>query len=495
MARAKKNLWPERLWLTGLLVLAVFYALPSLGYPLGRNQAASYYVAREWWQHNVIPYEDSFDPRMPGIHFVYLMANLFFGVHSWSIRLFELIVLLGAGLGTAQAAARRRLTAVEVGPVVLTTVGFYFTFVDYWDSANADIWCAICLMLAQYTVSGDKNRRHSSIVTGLWTGTAVILKPQALLFVPVLVAQLLALALAERPEPEKWPTIVEIPVAYVVGLIQPLGFFVAYFLTRHGLHSFWSCITSHVPTEGHALAAMESWSRRNWIALAAAGALFVVGLLLRSRQSKPVTRWFVVVAPVSLLTALLAILIQGSFESCQLVLAVPFIALCAAEGILALGAIAKVLPTLAAIGLVALFYVAAPPWSSNPQMSYRTQTVRFWQHARGTIDREAYLYPAFVGERDYVYRDEELLSRRIAALAQPGDMLYVRGREPAIYALSGLQSPARVFASDVTADENFLDSHPPRFFVTTAVTGPEDSLLRRGYRPWARIGRFTLLTR
>jgi hypothetical protein len=209
----------DKAWLLLFVALAVAYALPSLVYPLGPEQAAAFHVSTEWWDRNRIPYRDTFDPRIPGIHFVYLLARIFFGAHPYSIRILELIAVIASGVAAAQAAARRRVSAVELAPILLIAAAFYYTWVDAGDTAQAEIWEGICLLAAQSTLSADRNRRKASIVAGLWSGSAVMLNVQALWFVPIFYAQLLRNGIADRPEPEKLPSVVEITAAYLLGRV------------------------------------------------------------------------------------------------------------------------------------------------------------------------------------------------------------------------------------------------------------------------------------
>jgi hypothetical protein len=58
-----------------LLATAVAFALPSLAYPFGRDQALYHYVARGWFDHGLLPYRNIFDQKPPGIYLVYGIAK------------------------------------------------------------------------------------------------------------------------------------------------------------------------------------------------------------------------------------------------------------------------------------------------------------------------------------------------------------------------------------------------------------------------------------
>jgi|GEM_PF-5394328 len=342
MARKKTPWWP-RLWFLALVALAVAYAWPTLHQPLGPEQASAFEIAKNWWQHNQLPYRDIPDTRMPGVHFMNLIAYIFFGAHDYAIRILELLALVAGGASIAKAAARRALTPVELGPVMFLFVCSYFIFVSPSAMGQSEIWAALCLIAAQSMLSIDKNRRRAAIVAGLWTGSAVVFRPEALCLVPLYFGQVMTLALMDRPEPEKAPTLIEITAAYWLGVIQPPAAFMGYFATRNGSAQLYASIFQRAPhtafTDPHA-----------GPLLVAAAMLLVVGFIAQRRRKLSV--WLSLVAPAALLSIGVAVALQTS----DWVIALPFVILCAADGLIALRQLWLPLPTLAALGLVAAFH-------------------------------------------------------------------------------------------------------------------------------------------
>jgi hypothetical protein len=470
---AKKRGSPlVRAWFLSLLALAVLYALPSVGYPLGPDQATAFYVSREWWQHNLIPYRDAWDSRIPGIHFVYLLAEIFFGAHPHSIRLLELIVVVASAVAAAQAAARRRLQPWELAPIFLVAVGFYFTFVDYRESAQAEIWSAICLLSAHSTLAVDRNRRKASIVCGLWCGSAVILRPQSVLFLPILYIQALLAGIADRPEPEKAPSVVEITAAYLLGLVQPPAFFAAYFTSRGAFLPFWRVLVAASWHAGPWPGGLRAWAAQMRLALGAAGALWALALIVRARRDGWKGLWPSAIAPLFAVAALLGIWAQGVAHTSRWVVLIPILTYGAADGIVALGAASRALPTLAALALLALMARDA---------AYRATATRFWR-----ATREDYR----AGFDDC--RDQELIGERIRQLARESDRLQVHAPgAAAIYASSGLASPYRVFAGP-SPEEALPGAALPRFIVERWGDEPARG---SGYHETARAGRYVLFER
>jgi hypothetical protein len=351
-------------------LLAVLYALPSVGYPLGPEQAASSYIAREWWQHNLIPYRDVFDPRIPGIHFVYLLAQMFFGAGPHAIRILELMVVIAAGVAAAQAAAWRRLKPLELAPILLVSAAFYYSVVDDRTSAQAEIWAGICLLAAQSSIAVDRNRRRAAIVSGLWSGCAVILLPQTLLFCPLLFTQALVGGIADRPEPEKLPSVAETTAAYCVGLVQPPGFFAAYFATRGAFGAFYRTFVDATCHAGPWPGGFTDWLSHTRVPLMAAGALWALALVLRLKRDGTKKLWVSALAPAFFALGLLAIWAQGSAHPSRWVLLIPTLTWCAADGLIAIARFGKALSIAAALAVVALLTLA----SDHP-----SRTARFWQ--------------------------------------------------------------------------------------------------------------------
>jgi hypothetical protein len=101
-----------------LIIAAIAYSLPSIGYPFGRDQAAHFYVGREWL-NGLLPYRDIFDHKPPGIHLVHAASILLLGAHQWSIRAAELAGMVLIGITAARSVRRIRGAGIIDGKFLL----------------------------------------------------------------------------------------------------------------------------------------------------------------------------------------------------------------------------------------------------------------------------------------------------------------------------------------------------------------------------------------
>ncbi len=289
--KKKPRTWPAKVGFALILAVAVLYGLPSLFVPLGPEQAELHALSRNWSAHHVVPYVAVCDHHAPGLHFLYLMSVMLFGARDGAILLFELLGILAIGVFTAVAAARRKLTPLEIAPLLLVSVVIYFTGVAASDSARGELWAALCVLAGQATISADTNRRKAAIVTGLWIGLALVVRPETVLFIPILFAQLLVAALAERPEPERWPTVLEIIAAFLVGMVQPPAAFSTYFTTRGAASAFRACALrlsalTQLYTDGSGkLASARDFALQHGWAIGLAVAGWVVAFFARSERA------------------------------------------------------------------------------------------------------------------------------------------------------------------------------------------------------------------
>lgn len=354
----------------GLLAISLLLALPSVAWPLEILQQRSLQLAADW-SRDLLPLRGGGEVRTPGITFIYLLAQMVFGAQRWGIRVFELVIVLASARTATQAAVRRKITLVEYAPVAVFCTASYFTFVDPIDSAREQTWAAICILAAQAVIARDRNRRRAAMVGGLWCGSALVLQPSTALFIPLLFGQLLYLGLKDRPEPERGPTLVEIPAAFLFGAAQPPFFFASYFFSHKAAGPFYRLVMQVLESHGGWPPAPPTW----W-PLVLALALWAFALVQRLRTEGLAASWPSGVTLLFLGCSILAARGDGSW-----VLVLPALWICAADGVVALSALGrpgKVLPAIATCVCAAILVALSPNWRSDHLRTYRERAIEFY---------------------------------------------------------------------------------------------------------------------
>ncbi|HEY0463603.1 MAG TPA: hypothetical protein VGC79_05315, partial [Polyangiaceae bacterium] len=227
-ALARVRSW--RPWLAWLGL--VLWFAPTLFYPFGRDQGLYFYIAREWTARGALPYRDSFDQKPPGIYCIHRLANWLSGDAQWGIRALELAAVLGSGLWLWRAATGERPNRRQVwaGSALFATL--YLGTLDYWDTAQCELWEGLLLVAAQALVLGRSPPLRRAIMVGVACGLAFALKFPALLTFPVFAV---VLARDELRAGRGFRGSAFSVLCFVVGAaLAPLGFLV-YFALRGGL--------------------------------------------------------------------------------------------------------------------------------------------------------------------------------------------------------------------------------------------------------------------
>jgi hypothetical protein len=146
----------------------------SLGYPLGRDQALPFYVAREWLEHGARPYRDLIDASPPGLYALHAVALGLFGHGPHAIRLLEWLVLLPSGLACAHIAGKAERGMCGFATLALA-IGYYGLF-DYWNTAQGELVCGALCMVPLWVTQRPPSRALA-FVAGAAAGAAVCVRP------------------------------------------------------------------------------------------------------------------------------------------------------------------------------------------------------------------------------------------------------------------------------------------------------------------------------
>jgi hypothetical protein len=471
-----------------LCILALIYSLPSLAYPYGRDQSVFHYVGREWLR-GLIPYRDTFDHKPPGIHVIYALASMLSRNQMWGIRLFELAAIFIMGWLIVKALQENNVEGY--GSVILLTAGFYYVNFDFWSTAQVELWEALFLLMAFIVAERYQNLYRAAVLSGLLCGIAFLFKFPSVLISIVIFAYLSARLITSCNQIHLKYTIKRtlfLLILFGSAALFPILLFIGYF-TYHGalsamtdiLIGFNQCYLAKSPFNlktvyDHLnLFLINNSGKRLGLFLLA----WLIGLVMSWAAVNRRAIMHLLWPMAALIAAISSVILQRKFFLYHWIVITPFVVLCAYRGASVISKYWRAVFPVLAFMVIVTGFLFPPSWGTNYTASYLTCTKRFWQYARGTIDRnkfiEVFNIPFF-----YNYVPQEKLSTKIKGYVQPNDTLHVEGFEPVFYVLTGLRSPSRFFSEFVLQDPNlkyhrkeWLNEHKhalrkslPQFFVT-----------------------------
>src|SRR5690242_18924286 len=87
----------DRAWLLAGLAVVMVRALPSLRYPIGRDQA-TFCLIGQGLLRGQVPYRDLWDIKPPGIHCVYALIVKVFSQVMWSVGAVDIMWLVAISI-------------------------------------------------------------------------------------------------------------------------------------------------------------------------------------------------------------------------------------------------------------------------------------------------------------------------------------------------------------------------------------------------------------
>jgi len=463
------------------IAAAGIYALPSLSYPHGNDQALHWYVGQTLLEGG-LPYDSAISGKPIGIFLIHALSSVLFGDGQMAIRLMEIPTLIAIAwlivrlVREADAPARDG----EWGAAAVLLAGIYYTFFDYWDTAHPELWEMALTLWAAHVALHEPRLVRRTLACGALGGAAFMVKyPAAIIALPVAaVCGLRAMALHARWS-RRVIAVVQAAGLYLAGVAVAFGLCILPFAITGTLGPMWEVLVTLLTRyAGQAPGAPvgPAWVdlEHGGAALMAAGVFVFAGLIaaLRRGNAPALLRGYFIVALS--LAAFVSVILQGRYFPYHYVATAPLLAACIAFGL------RQLLPSRAGIALgvsglsvVAAFF-AEPTWCTHAKVSYRTHTLRTLGYLDGSIRRELFV-TAFVGN-NYLdhYADHEHIGLEVRRRARPGDALCVRGFAPAIYQVAGLRCPSRLVMQPSPAGlprweiefSRMLRTQRPRFVVT-----------------------------
>lgn len=458
---------------TVLLVLAValILALPTITYPLGRDQGEFATIARGMLNGRV-PYVDLWNPKPPAVFVVYAAAMAIFGQTAPALRALDFPVVLLSGLAIYGIGRRIARPAVGIWAALLFAV-FYFTE-TFWTLTQNDGIVLVPMTAAAYAalrvIEAQGVRRWMwAFTAGALCGLSIWFKYPFALFGAALA---LGWWLSVRPS---MAHTLRLGGWFAVGGILPLllGTLVlvaagawAEFLRSAQVTSQYTALTFNpadfVSLMGTALG--YRWSQ--W------GLLFVlaaVGILISHRwESRGVGGWLI---GLWLLAGLLVMLVQAKGYDYHWLPMLPPLALLAGD------ALARLLKRgghrwlagAAALGLYVVLALGIWP--------------KTWDYLTEQEDGLAYAGRFVAGE----FRADESMQMVdfLRARNVPGDSLYIWGFRPEVYYLSGLNPATRfIFQFPLVGSWYPPEWRQENVDVLWAALPPYALVLQVDYMPW-----------
>lgn len=477
------------------LLAAIAYALPSLLYPFAGDQPIHWYLGVGILEGE-LPYVTGVSTKPPAAFLVHSFAVLLFGDHQWSIRVVDLLFVVGCAALIASFRTRVPLTDGRAvtrpgyrdgtfGAAVILTSGLYFTFFDWAATAHPELWQAFFMLASTWAVArapGGRVTVRRALAAGALACVAVMFKHVAAIHGVVvgLAATLLALRhLGVRRG-------LAVAASFTGGVALVVAITVLPFVVTGHFDAFYEVMIEFILK--YAEAAPTPRSVPPFFELDAGGLALVytvaglaAGVAVAARVRTVADREHAALIVASTIGALATVVIQGrplasDVFSYQFIVCVPFCALAISWGVRQASPRARLTPVLLSVALIGVAFLRAPSWpASRPEWSFDREWESFLAYTRGEQTREEHLRPYGHAGRIDRYDTQERTGLEIRRRARPGDTLCVEGFATAIYAVAGLRCPSRHFA-EVTAYEGLpewmpehrrvLRESPPTFVVT-----------------------------
>lgn len=501
-----------------LVALAVTIGVPHLFFPFGRDQALAASVARAWLFDGTRPYEGSFSQHPPGLLLLHAFAALFGDTHAFPFRLLCFVAVLVTGLSAplVLVPARSRIPPGVMGLGACAASLFAHGYFDYGDSGRGGVFVAACLTVAMALLlrasheDGQSRRAGRVLGAGALLGVALLLRPTALVFVPLLLGVVVS---GERP----WSRAVRHLATFVLGAGLPIGAALlvlargnvlsdAYDLLWDGRCTY---LGAHARGALDPLFAMASALTTFEPLVAPIGFLFaVLGVwaFVDGRRDDLGRR--VLVAGVAL-ASVGAIVVERHYARFAFELLVLPVALAVSAIALDLGRLFPTATARAHLAFLAqcIFLYAVSCWEIyTPPAVYGLRWAGLTLHARGRMPLRMYEHTFDAPHEAYFPAESAEMAEWIRARAAEGDELLVRGNAHDVYVRTGLRYRGRFGSSGpltakgcaykraawLAQDGNELRARRPRFVVVVVVdegkTSAEPGVGKTSAEPFLPLG-------
>jgi hypothetical protein len=163
--------WKDRL-LVGIALIFTCWSLLALRWPLSGDAGVFAWMA-DTVHRGGKPYVDAWDTKGPGAWLPSLLMQVVFGRHAWTIRVFD-IAMVVAALAALRSLARR-LEQPGDGRVAVALYTLWYTTLDFWLSAQPDAWVGSWLIVACWVTLAYGGT--GALFGGALVGLSAMVKP------------------------------------------------------------------------------------------------------------------------------------------------------------------------------------------------------------------------------------------------------------------------------------------------------------------------------
>jgi len=463
-----------------IVVVGIFFGLPSLPEPFGVDQGIYGYIA-ERLLDGAVGYRDVFDHKPPGIHAAYATAFSVFGHKMWSVRLLDLLAAVATGsalflFGVRWIGLRAGLLAGSL------YVAYYMAAFDWMSRAQPEAGINLMFAGALALAAGPRTWWRSP-AAGFALGIGFWFKPTIVALAPVWIMVLACRPLGEPPD--RWKQFrldlfLAISGAFVFGIMVIL-----LYVVKGAFSEFYEAVFRFNMRYHNRLQLLREWRQIGQAILFIIRPLFALALLLVlaigiagvQRRRRPA-----ILGVAWLLLAFATVFWQASTAKSHYALVLPpmvFLASLGLDGAIETmktitgrqarwrGALLSAVVAGCCLVLLNLYGLSADRWA------------KFIALAGGDLPREKY-YATFwlkgaPGRGGYSVEDLRQIAAYLEEQTTPDQTIFVWGFRPLIAYLAHRRMPTRfVFRYPLTRTNDprwwaeflsDLERERPAFFV------------------------------
>lgn len=457
-----------------LVLVAIYSRVRLLSVPLERDEGGFAYIAQQMLQ-GIPPFESGYSMKLMGIHAAYSLFMALFGQSPTAIHFGLLLGNLGS-IVLLYYLARQFLpaegAALTSGVFALLSVSQ--DFLGVFAHATHFVMLFVLAGLVAFLVWREKGNTFFLLMSGIFMGTAIIMKQNGLFFCPLV---LLMFFVECRQRKASLRFFVGKSVVCIVGIIFPYAVILLY-VTGNGLFAqfwFWTIeyaldyssdktIAESLQHLARAINIVTKTTLPLWIAGITGAFVFLdKGTIIRDK-------WVLI---LFIVVSCLAITPGGHFYLHYFVLLLPALSLLIGVAFIGIAKLAgRFISTEVAMWGVLGIIVAC-----SLTVIFKSKSYMFYL-SPPEVSRQVY------GDNPFAVASSEIAGY-IKANSVPGDKIAVLGSEPQIYFYSARQSATKfLFMYPLSEEQPTAEAMQKEMFDKIVTTVPKFIIISLQYTSW-----------